>query len=257
MPGCGHVMKLDRDHPRRQALAAPAEAMDHLRAGRIVEQQAGIAPARLGVGGEQGAHARSQVGDGRIGVAERAGRAHGRAGAAAHAKVRLDDDVVAVGADRRRRADVDALIAAGLLRAAVRADRCLVGEILGLFELADRAQHVDDHLRLRSRVRRPDASSPAAAGASQNAGSRCRSSTRSNAPRARLRRGAVEVDRADRAAGDHALAVIAAAVEVDLVARSRSPVRGIRGCTRCSACRDPDRSDSPAPTATLNCAQPS
>ncbi len=34
----------------------------------------------------------------------------------------------------------------------------------------------------------------------------------------RLRRGAVEVDRADGAAGDHALAVVPAAVEVDLVA---------------------------------------
>ena len=106
---CGrHVMQLDRDHPRRQALAAPAQPMDHFRTGRVVEQQAGVAPARLAIGRKRGSNPRAQFGHRRIGIAQGAGRADGRAGAATHAKVRLDRDVITVGADRGRRANVDA-----------------------------------------------------------------------------------------------------------------------------------------------------
>ena len=100
----------------------------------------------------------------------------------------------------------------------MRADRCLVGEILGLFELADRAQHVDDHHRLRGRV---GTRMPVALRRLVHRKRRLALQIEHEIERLlarRLRRGAVEVDRADGAAGDHALAVVAAAVEVDLVA---------------------------------------
>src|SRR5204862_2667779 len=61
----------------------------------------------------------------------------GRAAPAAHAQVRVDLDVIAVGRDRSSRAHVDALVAADLRGAAVRADLLVVGEEPRLLELAD------------------------------------------------------------------------------------------------------------------------
>src|SRR6185369_12622195 len=57
----------------------------------------------------------------------------------------FDEYPVAVCANGRRRADIDALVAAGLLRPAVRAQRCLVVEELWLLELA--GQRCDFHGR--------------------------------------------------------------------------------------------------------------
>src|SRR5205814_2203841 len=88
----------------------------------------------------------------RIRVAHRPGWTHRRARAAAHAQVRLHENMVAVGADRGRRADVDAAGAAGFLRAAVGANRRLVAEIPRLVELADQGGEARHRLRLCERV---------------------------------------------------------------------------------------------------------
>src|SRR5690606_25562585 len=78
---------------------------------------------------------------------------HRRAAPATHAKMRLDGDVIAVGANRRGRAHVDATRAAGLLRAAVRTSRRVQREVLGLFELAGQRRQPSNGLRLRKRIR--------------------------------------------------------------------------------------------------------
>ena len=216
-PGRRHVLDLDRDDARWQSLAAPAQALDQRAAGLVVEQQAGVAPARVAVGGEQRAHARAQLRHRRVLVGERARRAHRRARAAADAQVRLDTDVVAVGGDRLRRAHVDAQVAARLARAAVRADRRLVVEELGLLEVADRRSRSRRPRRPAPQRRFPAASSPAAAGASRTSALRPGRARGRSARCARVSL-AIEVDGADRAAGDDALPVVAALVEIDLVA---------------------------------------
>ena len=88
-----------------------------------------------------------KVGHARVGVTHRPRRAYGRAAAAARAQVRLDLDVVAVGADRAGRADVDAAVAAVAPRAAVGADALLVDDEPWLLELAH---------QLRQRARQSD-----------------------------------------------------------------------------------------------------
>ena len=118
----GHVMQLDGDDARRQAAPAPSRGVDELAAARIVEKQARVAAARGEIGGQQRAHALAQLGNIGIRIRQRAGWAHRRARAASHAQMRFDKDAVAVGAYRLGRAYVDALIATGLLRAAVGAD---------------------------------------------------------------------------------------------------------------------------------------
>ena len=119
------ITRAGSPRPRRASRAIDVAAVGG------VEQQAGVAPAGLRVRRQQRPQPHRRVGHARIGVGHRAGRAHGRAGAAAHAQVRLDPHVVAVRADRLGRADVDALRAAGLLRPAVRADRALYAKYLG------------------------------------------------------------------------------------------------------------------------------
>ena len=209
-------MDLERDDPRGQAAAAPRERGDRRAALRRVQQQAGVATARVGVGREQRSHAAAEIGHRRVRVAHRAGRTHGRAGAAAHAQMRLDRHVIAVGADRLRRADVDALRAADLLRPGVRADRRLVSEVLRLLELADHRRELGHRQRLRDRI-----------------GARREISLRRLVHR-QLRRPLqieheveplrarpvlpVEVDRGGRAAGGNALAVRLAALDVHLIA---------------------------------------
>src|SRR5207247_7839097 len=128
----------------------------------------------------------------------------------------LDEDVVTIRADRRGRANLDAQVAARLLRARVRADRCLVVEVLRLFEAPHRAGDLGHRRRLCRCVR---AWVPIAL---------WRLVHRKEGVPAEIEHqiecfaacdvAAVEVDGPDRAAGDDALAVIAAAVEIDLVA---------------------------------------
>ena len=189
-------------------------------------QQAGVAAACPLVGAEQRAHPRAEVGGRRIRVGQRTGRADGRARAAAHAQVRLDGDVVAVGANRQRRAHVDALGATGLLRAAVRADRRLVRKVFRLLEFADRQRELRCGLRLRERIR---------AGREialrrlvlREPSLRLQVEHRVEA-RAARRVAAVEVDRAHGAARRDARAMILAAIEIDLEIPRRSRAPGTR-----------------------------
>ena len=95
------------------------------------------AAAFRAVGRDQRAQARAGVGGARIGVGQRAGRAHRGAGAAAGAQVGVDLDAVARAGDRLGRADVDAGVAADQAIAAVRAQPLLVAEVFGLLEFAD------------------------------------------------------------------------------------------------------------------------
>ena len=67
--------------------------------------------------------------------------------------------------------------------------------------------------------------------------------------RAARRVAAVEIDRTDGAASDHAGAVVLAAIEIDLEVPRRSHARGRRSRRRCSACRHRGRSGFPASTA--------
>ena len=119
--------------------------------------------------------------------------------------------------DRRGRADVDALRAAGLARAAVRADRRLVGEVFRLLEFADHRRELGDRLGLRDGIAPRREVALRRLVHPRTAGSRCRSRTRSKRS-VRALSPRVEVDRRRRAARGHALAVRLAAVEVDLVA---------------------------------------
>ena len=148
-PGRRHVLQLDGDNPGRQTFAATAEAKDQLAARRIVKQEAGVASARSAIRREQRPDLCAEVGHRRIRVGHRARRADGSAAAAAHAQVRLHLDVIAVGRDRAGRADVDALVAAGLVRAAVSADARFVGKVLRLLELANGLGELGDGGRLR------------------------------------------------------------------------------------------------------------
>ena len=133
-------------------LAPPAEPFDEAAATPVVNQQAGVAAAARGIGRKQGADAQAEVGHARVGIGQRPGGTHRGARTATHAQMRLDPDMVAVGRDRRGRADVDAQVATLLPRATVRADRCLVVEEFRLLELADRQRDFRHRRRLRGRI---------------------------------------------------------------------------------------------------------
>src|SRR5437879_4513165 len=66
--------------------------------------------------------------------------------------MRLNADVITIGCDCRRRADVDAEVASWLAGATVSTDRCLVVEELRLFELADRQRNFGNRRGLRERI---------------------------------------------------------------------------------------------------------
>src|SRR5450755_1814795 len=118
----------------------------------VVKDDAGVFAVRMAIGREELLHLRATIGHARKLVRHRARRAYRRARAAAHAQVRIDLDVVAVGKDRLRRADLDARIAAGDLRAAVRADALAVGEIARLLEFADAFENLVERLGERALV---------------------------------------------------------------------------------------------------------
>jgi hypothetical protein len=146
------MMHFQRNAACGQAAMAPGEARKHRATCFGVQQQACVATAGGGIGLEQRAHASRRVRNGRIGVCHGARRAHRRAGAAAHAQMRFDFDVISFSPNRLGRAHVDAARAARLLRPTVSADRGVVGEIPGLFELARQRGELRDGLRLRDRV---------------------------------------------------------------------------------------------------------
>src|SRR5438445_8673031 len=180
-------------------------------------EQAGVLAARLGVDGKHPLQPRAEVRHARIGVAHRARGADGRATAAAHAQVRIDLDVVAVRRDGAGRADIQALVAADLRGAAVRADLLVIGEEARLFELAHPLAELPGRQRLLERIgARREVVLRRLRGAYQRL---CRDIEHHVEALASLALGALEVDRADRAAGLDALAVRLALVHVDLVGK--------------------------------------
>lgn len=215
---------LERDDTRRQAPPLPRQPRDQPAAvGPVVEQQAGVAPSRVEIRLQHRLDPQSRVGHARIGVGHRAGGTHGRAAAAAHAEERLDADVIALRADRPRRADVDAAGAAGDLVARVGADALLVREEARLLELADEPRELAGGERLLDGV----------------AARREIPLRRLGHGEQRLRRevehqveavaagavGALEIDCTHLAAGLHACPMRAAAVEVDLERKIDRPFR--------------------------------
>ena len=86
------------NHSRRQAFATAAGLDDEFaRVGRVVQQQACALAAGVPVDREQRLDPRPEVGDAGIRISHGAGRANACAPAAAHAQVRLDLDVIAIG----------------------------------------------------------------------------------------------------------------------------------------------------------------
>jgi hypothetical protein len=226
------VPHVERQHARRHAAHAglgarrAAEVVDQVQAGALaVDQQRRIGTTGTPVGREQRAHALALLVEPRRGVADRAARAHGRAGAAADAQVRLDDDAGQrpaagpafhrrIAADRLRRTHVDADGAADLLVAAVGADLLLVAEELRLLELARalaQLQHRVDQRRVVGRVE------VALWGLVQGDDRRGVQVEHEVEVFADLLCSAGEVDRARRFADPHTFAVAAALGQVDLV----------------------------------------
>src|SRR5450756_832012 len=135
----------------------------------------------------------------------------------------LDEDMVAVRPNGRGRADIDALIAARLLRAAVGADRRLVLEEFRLLELTDRGRHVGQSVGLGSRIR---AGLPVALWRLMHRKARPILEIEHEIKVLAARHARpVEIDGADCTAGHHALAMVLATIEVDLIA----PVDGVLG----------------------------
>ncbi len=146
------VVNFQRDDARRKSLAAPRRVRDGVAAVLGMQQQARVASARLRVRRQQRLDPRGEIGHRRIGIRKRARRTHGRARAATDAQMRFDRDVIAVGTNRERRTDIDALRATGLARPAVRAQRRLVFEEFRLLEFAGQRGELGDRLGLRQRV---------------------------------------------------------------------------------------------------------
>ena len=126
----------------------------------VVGEQDRTRAARGAVGREQSVDTADHVLAARVGVARRAGRADGRAVAAAAADRRIDRDVVADGRDRARRANLEAVAAADLVAAGVRANAGVVGHVARLLELADEVGDLEHGARHRRRVVRIDVQVP-------------------------------------------------------------------------------------------------
>src|SRR2546421_10785449 len=120
----------------------------------------------------------------------------------------LDDDMIAIRPNGLGRADVDALVAARLLRPAMGADRRLVLEISRLLEFTHRCRYVGHRVGLGTGIR---------AGVPVTLRRLMHGEVRHAVEiehaievlAARLR-STLEIDGADRAAGHHALAMILA-----------------------------------------------
>src|SRR5690606_8204289 len=152
----------------------------------------------------------------RIGIADRAGRADCRTAAAAGAKMRLHLDGIALARNGPGRTDVHAIAAAGLLRAAVRADPFVEHEELGFVELAHPVRDSRGRPPLRDGV---SAGCEVALGLMRNLDER-RSIEIEHQIEIRRTNGrrTIEVDGPHRAAGFDAFAVARAFVQIDLVA---------------------------------------
>src|SRR5437867_524672 len=143
--------------------------------------------------------------------------------------MRLDMNVVALSTDRRGRADVDTLVATGLLRAAVCANARLVVEETRLLELTDGLRDLGHGARLRKGI---GARAPVPLRRLMHAEIWVAAQVEHKVKVFLARRIlTIEVDGTHRAAGDNALMVIFAAIEIDLVA----PIDCMFG-TRLDAC---------------------
>ena len=113
-----------------------------------MQQQRGIFAAAARIGAEQGLELDALIAGARIGIGQGTSGADRGAGAAAHAQIGIDLDLLtaAVAADGRRRADVDAGMAAGFFIAAVGAQFLFVDKKLGLLKLTH--QRTQFHQRL-------------------------------------------------------------------------------------------------------------
>src|ERR1700676_4170966 len=128
----------------------------------------------------------------------------------------LDHDVIAVRPNGLGRADVDALVAAWLLRPAVGADRRLVLEEFRLLELTDRGRHVGQRVGLGTGIR---TGVPVSLRRLMHGEVRHVVEIEHEIELLAARRPAtVEIYGADLTAAHHALAMILAAIEVDLIA---------------------------------------
>ena len=103
----------------------------------VVEQENRVASARFPVRHEKCTHAAEQDTDRRQRVGRSTRRADRRAISAAGADIGVDLDMIARGRDRLHGADIEATGAAGNLRAGMRAEIRLEGDVARLVELAD------------------------------------------------------------------------------------------------------------------------
>ena len=138
VPQLQHGEERQRQHVGRQPLAQPRHGGDQ-RAPvlLVVEQHDRSGAARRPVSSEQHAQTRHQIGALRIGIADGAGRAHCAAAATSAAQRRIDRHVIAVWRNRAGGTIVEAVRAADLLAAGVRADAGVVADIERFLELAD------------------------------------------------------------------------------------------------------------------------
>ena len=152
-PELGHLVDLERQHLRRQSVAEPRQRIDQRHAmGLVVHQHDRSLSARLAVGRQHRAQLAHQRILRRNRVGGRAGRAGGRALAAAGADVRIDRHVIPGRRDRRRRTEIEAARAAGALRAGMRAQRSVVGDVTRLLEGADEVARPEDRLQHRGGI---------------------------------------------------------------------------------------------------------
>src|SRR5688500_17004921 len=205
----------ERNDPRRQALPLASIRQQRLPPLAVMEEDAGVLAAGIAVGRERGFQSRADVGHLGIRIGHRARRTYRGAAAAARAQVRFDAYVIAVGADGAARAHVDARVAAFLPAARMRADLRVVGEKPRLLEFADQA---DELLRGERLLERIVAGREIALRQLVHAQERLARKIEDEIKRFFSRSiGSGEVDGADLAASLHALAVILALRQVDLI----------------------------------------
>ena len=250
-------------HARRSVRAARPSALDRRAAPApwLCSSSAGVAAAGARVGRQQRAHAPALSSGARRRVGQRAARAHGGAGAAAHAQVRLDDDAAAARSAFARRCGSPA-------PSRRRCRRCSRSARCGCARTASACSGRTS----ASRTRRPAraacstasnsagvvarrGSSPAAAGAARRPARRRRSSTRSK--RSLVVCGARSKSIAPAASQARTQSRwLRAAREVDLVAEVDRLLGADRRCRRCSACTGRGRSGCALSQLRLEGAEP-
>src|SRR5260370_1216809 len=135
------------------AAAVARDGVDHFGAGaRVVHEKRRPPSAGAVIGAQQRAQPLAERARCRQRVGCGAGRADTVAGAATTAEIGVDRHGVAIGADRRGGADIEAARAAGLARARMRAQRGGEIDIARLLELADEIDEVEERPLHRGRI---------------------------------------------------------------------------------------------------------